>query len=387
MMNFGYLVSTKSAINKFGYFERRREELCGVCHPTFAEPKCWDFSYHVEPNDVNEKISQPEKPTQIISQAEFDDRIGRKGIALRTQLHFDPWVGEPANNVIIDHDELFDILWRAEKLAKKCLWKWLRTNRPRTCERYGLHYLSDMDFGRGRLNSLTFGDAELYNYRESESNVVMQAIEELIILRNQVHHFNGGGFRMAIIDEHLYDVQTLAFLLYDEETAISARNLRNRLRKEAEGVAREIETVWLLTALPFAGDYPWQYNHIELFRRVLSRLDGMDDDRVRSQYSPAIIAATQEYHERPAYMSWDCEPDVEQSLANVERLQNGGYGGTIPRVPESQQGRATQQSLPTRWRSASMNGPRTLVSRGERTHVQDSTRRVSFCFGSSAKDR
>lgn len=386
-MNLGYLVSTKSAINKFGYFERRREELCGVCHPTFAEPQPWDFSCYVEPKVVSEECSQPAKPTQLISQAEFDDIIERKGIALRTRLRLDSWVWEPANNVAIDHDELFDILWRAERLAKRCLWRWLRANRPRTCEFYGLHYLSDMDFGRDRLNLLAFGDTEFYDYRRTKSHAVMRALEELIILRNKVHHFKGRGFRMEFIDEHLYDVQRLGVLLYDEETATSARGLRNRLRKEAEEVAREIGAIWLLTALPFVGDYPWQYHHVELFQRVHSRLGGMDDDRVRCQYSPAVIAATQEYYERPAYMSWNCEPDVEQSLANVKRLENAGYGGDTLPGSDNHRGRVTPKSLQKPWRSASTNGVHSLSFHGQQPHVRESTRRVSFCFGSSADDR
>ncbi|KAG6355187.1 hypothetical protein INS49_004268 [Diaporthe citri] len=261
MMSFGYLVSTKSAINKFGHFERRREERSGVCHPAFAEPEPWDFSCYVEPKAVSEECSQPAKSTQIISQAEFDDGIERKGIALRTQLRLDGWAWEPANIVVIDHDELFDILWKAERLAKRCLWRWLRTNRPRECEWYGIHYLSDMDLGRDRLNLLTFGDAEF----------LQLPVDDVAF-----HHFNGHGFRMAHVDKHLYDVQRLGFLLYDEETTLSARSLRHRLRTKAEG------------------EYPWQPHHVELFKRALMRLCEGDDDRVRRQYSPAIIGAMEE---------------------------------------------------------------------------------------------
>lgn len=385
--NFGYLVSTKSAINKFGYFERRREKRCGVCHPSFAESEAWDFSIGQRPDAVIEECSQPEKPAQIISQTEFDDRIERKGIALRTRLHLDKWVWEPAYNVVIDHDELFDILWRAERLAKRCLWRWLRTNRPKKCEWYGIHYLSDMDFGRDRLSLLTFGDAELYDYRWTKSHEVMQALEELIILRNKVHHFNGSRFRISNVDEHLYDVQRLAVLLYDEETATSARGLRSRLQKEAEGVSREIEMVWLLTTLPFAGNHPWQHHHIRLFQRVSWRLGQGDDERVRSWYSPAVIAATQEYQERKGYMSWDCEPDVQESLANVKRLDNGGYGGALPPGSEHQRGRTTLKSCPKPWRSASTKAARSLSFRGQQAHARNSTRRASFCVGGSAEDR
>lgn len=244
-----------------------------------------------------------------------------------------------------------------------------------------------MDFGRDRLCLLTMGNADFYDYRWTKSNVVERVIENLIILRNQVHHFNGRGFRMWELDEHLYDVQSLGVHLYDEETATSARNLRSRLRQKAEGVVQEIETVWLLTALPFAGDYSWQYHYIELFQRVHSRLGGVDDDRVRRQYSLAVISAMQEYWKREAYMSWDCELDVQQSLDNVKRLENAGYGGVIPSGSENQRGRITQKNLQKPWRSASTNGTRGLSFREQQAHARDSTRRASFCIGGSAENR
>lgn len=379
MRSFGYLMSTESALWKFGSNESRREQRCGVSHLILARPKFrYKPRYSERSNAVSEQSSQPAKPIQIISQAEFDDIIARNGIALRTLLHSNHWVREPANNVAIDHDELFDVLWRAERLAKRCLWRWLRTNQPAECRWSGLHYLSDMDLGRDRVGRLPYGNRTFYDHRCTKTNAVKRVIEDLITLRNRVHHFSGRGYTMTIVDEHLFDVQRFAVLLYEEEVAASVKGLRDRLRQAAEEVGRGIEVVGLLTALPFVGDYPWQHHHIELFQRVLAQRSDGDDDYIRAQYSSAVIAAAQQYGERRDCMSWDCEPDVEESLANVRRLEKAAYGKAAETSFEDQQGSVTRQILPSRPRHASTNTCRSVESRGKQSHAQESKRRASF---------
>lgn len=69
----GYLLSTRSAINKFGDNERRREKASGVCHPEFARKLGWgSSSTTTSVSDVSEQPIQSahvdNKPTQIISQ-------------------------------------------------------------------------------------------------------------------------------------------------------------------------------------------------------------------------------------------------------------------------------------------------------------------------------
>lgn len=392
----GYLVSTLSAINKFGINERRREKNSGVCHPSLAQPTSSDITdCYVTPEAASDECSEaanetPANPTPIMSQAELDDRIQRVAISLRTQLYSNGWLLDPSNNVALDHDELFDLLSRAEKVAKRCLWKWLRINRPDQCYFRKLHYASDMDFSRERLTTLKFGETRLYDFRWTESACVEQVLEDLISLRNQVHHFNGLKFTIRNVDFYLYCAQWLAILLYDEESATIASGLRARLRRTAEGVAREIETIGLLTALPFAGDHPWQPHHLELFDTVCWRRyhnKGDHDGRVSRQYSPAVIAAVLESRERGRYMSWDREPEAEESLSTVKRLEDGGYRGVDSPGSESDRGRTTRQSLPVRWRSASTNGPRGLPSSGEPARPRDRTRRGSICLGGSAEGR
>lgn len=290
-----------------------------------------------------------------------------KGIALRTGLDDDDWLSDPANNIRIDHDELFDILTRAERLAKRCLWRWLVVNHPEKCKR--LHYVSDMDLGRQRMEGLSCNGHEMFNYRHTESHEVHRSIEEMIQLRNRVHHFDVTWFKMETIDGYLYDVHNLAVKLYDEESARSARELRDRLRHGAQGVAKEVEALRLLSALPFVGEHLWQHHHVELFANV-------GQNPWPGQYSLSVIAASQDWWEAGCPPS--AGPDVEAGFAGFQRLESGGHTGSTPGGSERQRGPTTHQTLPARSRSASTGSLCKVTFR-----VRDPTRRGSFSFGHS----
>lgn len=382
----GFLVSTEATISRFGDTERWREERCGIFRPSSTD--WWSPTRLGAPPKITPKPHpEPPKPTQIMTQAELEDRMELKGIALRTRLDDDAWLSDPANNIRMDHDELFNILTRAERLAKRCLWRWLRINHPRMCKRMGFHYLSDVDLGRQKMESLSFSCYERYQYRHTQPCEIYSSIGDLIQLRNRVHHFDGYGFTMKTVDEYLHDVQNLAVKLYDEESATSARDLRDRLRQGAQGVAGEIETLRLLTALPFLGQYPWQHHHVELFMEIrASPLFGSSESYLLFwDYSPSIMAATLDWSEAGRPQS--PEPGLEASLANVQSLENGAHTGLIPTSSERQGARETHQVPPGRPRSASTGGCRSLPSRGQQTSVRDPTRRRSFSFGGSAEDR
>lgn len=347
---FGFLMSTKATVNKFGDRECRREEKCGVCRPPSKDswgcPLAPRTASKGAPHSFPEPCPEPPKPTQVMSQQELEDRTELKGIALRTRLDDDDWLSDPANNIRMDHDELFDILTRAERLAKWCLWRWLRVNHPAKCQRMRLHYPSDMDFGRQRMESLACGGHEMFQYRHTESAEVHRSLEDLIQLRNRVHHFDPTWFKMETTDNYLYDVQNLAVKLYDEESARSARELRDRLRQGAQGVAEEIEALRLLTALPFVGQHPWQHHHVELFANV-------GRDPWVGEYAPSVVAASRDWWEAGCPSS--IVTDVETSLAGVRRLENGDYPRPIPTGSE-RQGLTKHQTIPARSRSASASG-------------------------------
>lgn len=381
--SFGYLKPTKAILNRFGTKMSRDESYSmdswGVETYTFCDPhKC------VPPETDDEDGARPELPFQIITQEQFEDRIERLGIRRRTRLGDDAWLQKPANNVLIDHDELFDILTRAERLAKRCLFKWMRINRPNRCDWMPINYVSDIDLGRQSLEWLT-KPSDFFRYRHTKSYEVKGTIQCLIELRNRVHHFSGGTFRMYEVDEHLFWVQLLAVQLYDEESARSARILRDRVRDAAEQIAGEIETLNLLRALPFVGEKPWQPYHVKLFSYVKSRIVWEGDDKVRQWYAPSVMEAAEDYPSNRE--SWHCKPDFEASLAKAQMLENGGHGQTLPSRSDEQRGRITSQDLPARWRSSSVNSLRRLELYGKERHVQTPARRGTFSSSGAARGR
>lgn len=405
----GYLKSTQSTINRFGHNEQRREQACGVLRSSFAnswdasDNRAWDTPGDSAWAAARVDSPQPTMPTKIMTQGEFKDRVERHGIALRTRLWDNTWVRDPANNVFLDHDELFDICSKGQNLGKRCLFKWLRVNRQETCESLGLHYLSDVDLGRTSVGKLAGNDMGFFDYRHTTRYQVNGALEDLILLRNRVYHFKGSVFTAPTWDQHLYNAHLLAVLFYDEETATMARALRDRLRRAAEGAAQEIETVGLLTALPFPGQFSWRPHHLDTFSKVDCDREFFGDERIHQEFSPSAIAATLEYYgNRDGRPAWAHEHDAEiilakreeslakvnESLANVKRLEKAGFGREIERGLESQRGRVGHQTPSARWRSASANGHRILSLHGERDHsLRNTTRRVSLSFGGAATDR
>ncbi|KAJ0103962.1 hypothetical protein J7T55_010979 [Diaporthe amygdali] len=381
--SLGYLKPTKAILNRFGTKVSRDESYSmdswGVVAHTFCDPHKCEGS-----KAGNEDGPQPELPFQIMTQEEFEDMIERLGIRRRTRLGDDAWLQKPTNNVLIDHDELFDILSRAERLAKRCLFKWMRINRPNRCDWMPINYVSDIDLGRQSLEWLT-QPSNFFRYRHTKSHEVKGTIQCLIELRNRVHHFSGGTLRMDEVDQHLFWVQLLAVQLYDEESARSARILRDRLRHVAEQIAGEIETLNLLRALPFVGEKPWQPYHIKLFSYVTSRIVWEGYDKVRQWYAPAVMEAVEDYpcNRKP----WHCKPDVEASLAKAQIPENGGHGQALTSGSDEQRGRITGQGLPVRWRSSSVNGPRRLELYGNQGHVRTPARRGTFSSSGAARGR
>lgn len=383
--DYSFLMSTKAAINRFGDLERYREEKCGIFRPSLPT-SWWDaLSPSAFPKITRVLCPEPPKPIQVMSREELEDRTERKGIELRTRLDDDDWLSNPANKIRMDHDELFDILSKAERLAKRCLWRWFRVNHPNTCIRMGLNYVSDMDLGRHTLESLSDSGFKMLRYRHTESDEVHQSIQDVIQLRNRVHHFNGRGFTMEITDEYLYDVQNLAVNLYDEESARSARDLRDRLRQGAEAVAGEIEALRLLIELPFAEQNPWQHHHVESFRALRESplpCGGFCSAHTVKTDAPLVIAAAHYWKEAGCPSS--PQPDIDASLTSVRRLERGGCAWMTSTEPGRQDGHATHQTSPARTRSSSMGGSGGLSLSGQQTHARDPTRRRCLSFSGSA---
>lgn len=167
---------------------------------------------------------------------------------------------------------------------------------------------------------------KLFDYRHTRSYEVRGVLEALIQLRNRVHHFSGAFYHgdLRDIEQHLITVHRLAVLLYDEESAATARGLRDRLCREAEEVAQEIERIGLLTALPFCADHPWKPHHIVVFRHILTWGHHEDGEHLfgNRPYPPGTLQGAIDFGNRGLDMSWDCMPDAEESMAKVQNLEN-----------------------------------------------------------------
>lgn len=233
---------------------------------------------------------------QIMSEAEFDDLITRKAIAKRTRLADKEWTEYIGSQLFINHDRLYEILTEALTVAKRCVWRWTRTHRPME-----FRYLSDVDFGRDRLVPL---------FRRMPSTTTWM-VEDLIRLRNLVCHFNGGHQDVRRIDEHIENVQELAVLLLDEESAYHSRALRDRLHAEAERTLEEIETFTMWTTLPGAGDM-WLKHHSDTVQYAVGELY-----RGFSRIHHHVLAtAAREWasHQR----GWDYGLGIPESERNTE---------------------------------------------------------------------
>lgn len=274
VMQFGYLSSTAS---RFHYQIARLDLYPHTALSSRIQTATWGWNDPRQTCNTDgsekKKISHAKspKPTntlQIMSQTEWDDLVTQKAIAKRTRLADKAWTRGIFFELYIHHDRLFDILSEALTLGKRCVWRWTRTHRPRHCG-----YLSDVDFARDKLSHwIRSKPSEFFEFRHSQSWQIQRKLEHLIRLRNFVCHFSGACQDVCRMDEFVEDVQELAVLLYDEESASHARALRDRLRAEAERTLQEIETLTMWTALPEAGD-PWLQHHSDTVRAAVIELD------------------------------------------------------------------------------------------------------------------
>lgn len=319
VMGFGYLKDTVASRRREWASEAVRMRLgnfrtdtdsCGWGYPT---DRSRDADYSEETEDYEEP--QPANLRGIMSQTDWDDIVTQKAIATRTRLAEITWIIRSDYTVYIDHDALFDILSRTEVLAKRCLWGWMRAHRPEQCRRW-IGYWSDIDFGREALTRLVdVLSRSTFNFRHTRYWEVTSKLDRLIDMRNCLHHFNG-GHSVRYIDLYVENVQQLAVLLYDEESASRARALRDMLHEEAERTLREIESFMLLTSLPEAGD-TWKPHHASLINGAAFEINR---GFLSHSYPPIVYTAAREWTSRHQSRSFgialpDPEPSAQSEIS------------------------------------------------------------------------
>lgn len=354
-----------------------------------TEASSWGYSsdpwYDIDESGGKEELRhckkleeiKPANTLRIMSERELDDLVTQKGIAKRTRLDDDGWTRGSAHRVYIDHDTLFDILSRAEALAKRCLWEWLHTHRPYEC-RLWVGYLSDVDFGREALMTMLRRlPTNCFTHRHTKSSQVDWKLIRLIPLRNYLHHFNGHRRLVNTMDDSLKTVQELAVLLYDEKAASQARALRDRLQDAAKLTVAEIETFMMLKSLPEAVDL-WKPHHMDLIRDAA---DGLDENPAAYYFPPIAYVAAREWLSVP--WSWDCgfsQPETEQ------QTQVEGIAAPGPDLPDTSQcvehtccGRNNHAKI-IRRHSVSAEMQSRMVASGEGDRAGTRRRAASVCM-------
>lgn len=385
VMEFGYLRPTIASRCRAEVSLLKKDCLRGASSTIdgTTEASSWGYSsdpwYDADEPKRKEELGEikPANTLRIMSQTELDDLVTQKGIAKRTRLDDDHWTRRSAYRVYIDHDTLFDILSRAEALAKRCLWEWMHTHRPDEC-RLWLGYQSDVDFGRERLTAMLNGlPNNCFNHRYTRSWQVTFKLNRLIFLRNYLHHFNGQRQNLNRTDDDLKTVQELAVLLYDEGAAIQARALRDRLRDEALRTVGEIETFMMLKSLPEAGDL-WKPHHMDLIRDAAYDLDSVFSTYY---YPPIVYAAAREWESRQ--WSWDyvvSQPETKgQAQVNGISFWNRSSPDTTESVGTASSGQSNHTRL-FRRHSVSAEAENRISTGGDKYRAGTRIRAASFCF-------
>lgn len=384
-MEFGYLRPTVASRYRAEVSLLKRDRLRGASSNIdgTTEVSSWGYSsdpwYDTDEPKRKEDLGEikPANTLRIMSQTELDDLVTQKGIAKRTRLDDDHWTRGSAYRVYIDHDALFDILSEAEALAKRCLWEWMHTHLPDECLHW-LGYRSDVDFGRERLNTMLSGlPINCFTHRHTRSWQVTWKLNRLICLRNYLHHFNGQRQNINRIDDDLKTVQELAVLLYDEEAAIQARALRDRLRDEAQQTVGEIETFMMLKSLPEAGDL-WKPHHMDLIRDAAYDLTSVFST---DYYPPIAYAAAREWKSR----QWSWDYVVSQPKTKGQAQVNGisFWNRGLPDTTESDGSTSSGQSNHTRLlrrHSVSAEVKTRTSTGGDEYRAGTRIRAASFCF-------
>lgn len=226
-------------------------------------------------NDVRRKpwslfwLYNLDRWSRQLSDTEHRDLMDLVTLLPATRLEDDELQKTSLKYIFIDDLQQARLLIQARELAQKCLWKFVEERIPGQNPWEGWQQVR-FEWG---LLSRNWDRGEKYHgllrYRASEPYYVWNTIQSVINLRHTTSHYSrsSGLFpsRLDDVDTHIKNVQRLAIQLYDKESALEARRLRDELRQAAHDTMDEITALGPLVTLPFAG-YPWKHHHERVLR-------------------------------------------------------------------------------------------------------------------------
>lgn len=196
------------------------------------------------------------------------DIIDLHVLPLTTRLDDEAWLDADLQDVRVDDEYLLGLLMRGKQLAQKCLWNHMDKHEPDVRERYFPGGWHQVKLERDVLRAILPGKL---SYRANDPELAYDAALSVVRLRNAVCHWGPGSipsFRHAarVVDQILKDLQKFAISLYDGESALAARELRDEARRAVEDTVRELEAIELRE--PLFDGYIFKYHHKEMFRQI-----------------------------------------------------------------------------------------------------------------------
>lgn len=253
------------------------------------------------------------KPAHTLSDVEYRDLIDLHVLPLKTRLEDDGWLNSCLEHVRVDDERLFRLLTNGRELAQKCLWFFMDKHQPDIRRR---EFPGGWQQVRLEVSALMPAVASsALTLRQNSPQLARDALFAIVPLRHLTCHWNQfdlGWSRPAprVVDRHLKNVQKLAIHLYDEESAMEARKLRDEAHQAVEDTVAEMETLEPLFVV-----YEWKYHHEHMFEQIKYAKEENDPDMFR--YPDVILRAAEAWSRRqPSFVqTFEKEPTQENTDA------------------------------------------------------------------------
>lgn len=201
----------------------------------------------------------------------YTDIIDLHVLPLSTRLDDEAWLEADLQDVRVDDEYLLGLLTRGKQIAQKCLWKHMDKHEPDARECYFPGGWHQVKLERDVLRAILPGNL---GYRANDPELAYDAALSVVRLRNAVCHWSAGSIPWGrhaarVVDQLLKDLQKFAICLYDEESALAARELRDEARRAVEDTISELEAVE-----PLFDEYQFKYHHKQMFEQIAMAREG-----------------------------------------------------------------------------------------------------------------
>ena len=197
-----------------------------------------------------------------------------ESLETRCRLRDNSWLSGPSGQVYVRSNTAYRFLCQAFRLAQETFREAAREHWPQVFESAGLREgPQEVLFGWTELEKTFYiHDTTKFSIKTSRWHDIWDAMLDMVEVRNSVAHFGGRYWNdNETYDRLLANCQRLAVRVYDERRAFKIREIRDKLRKEADRTLQSIERLSWLDALPYAR--PWEYHHERAFRRARGPAD------------------------------------------------------------------------------------------------------------------